>query len=267
MAGGEPIDRSPSDERSTKRRRGAGGAHDAGTGVHRPAVPERVRADAAVGRRRRALLPRGARQPGAVVGADGADDEPLRGGPEALRGRTGRRPGPLRAGRAQGRPHEGVPGGVRGGRGRALRRRRAGEGAGAAHRTAPPSGVRPVPVAGVVDGDGQPLLLLPGRRRLRAVVPQVLLVLPVQREAVRQRPRVRQAPARQARRRVRGARQRRPGLRRAGADAGTGRRPDGGQGRRPAAQMARAPAAPVHGRRPQAGHPLRHLRPAYRSSR
>lgn len=32
MAGGEPIDRSLSDDPSTKRRRGAGGVHDAGTG-------------------------------------------------------------------------------------------------------------------------------------------------------------------------------------------------------------------------------------------
>ena len=42
---------------------------------------------AAGGRRGGLVLPQGAGQSGAVVGVDGADDEPLRRGSEALRGR------------------------------------------------------------------------------------------------------------------------------------------------------------------------------------
>ena len=45
-------------------------------------------------------------------------------------------------------------------------------------------------------GRGQPLLLLLRGRRLRPVLPQVLLLLPVQRQAVPQRPRVGQTPGR-----------------------------------------------------------------------
>ena len=69
-----------------------------------------------------------------------------------------------------------------------------------------------------------------------------------------------------AKRRLRGAGQRRPELRGPGADAAPGRGPDGGEDRRAAAQMAFAAAASVHERRPAGRHPLRRLRPAYRSS-
>ena len=55
---------------------------------------------------------------------------------------------------------------------------------------------------------GQPVLLLLRRRRLRAVLPQVLLLLPLQRQAVPQRPRVGQAAGRQGRDRVHRAGQR-----------------------------------------------------------
>ena len=48
--------------------------------MHRPDVPQRVRAAASDGRRHVVLPPQGARQPGAVVGADEADDVALRGG-------------------------------------------------------------------------------------------------------------------------------------------------------------------------------------------
>ena len=190
VACGEPIDRSPSDERSTNRRRSAGRAHHPGTGVHRPDVPQRLRADAAERGGRGVLLPQDPRQPGAVVGADGADDAALRRGHRTLRP-TGRdRSGPVRAFRAQGRPHQGVPARLRGHRGGAVHRQGAGEGAGGAHRAPRRSGARPVPVAGIVDGDGQPLLRVPRGRGLRSAVRQVLLVLPVQRQAVHQRPRV-----------------------------------------------------------------------------
>ena len=267
VACGKPIDRSPSHERSTNRRRRAGRAHHAGVGVHRPDVPQRLRADAAERGGRGVFLPQDPRQSGAVVGADGADDAALRRGHRTPRGGGGGGPGAVRAVRAQGRPHQGVPARLRGHGGVAVHRQGAGEGAGGAHRAPGRPGARPVPVAGVVDGDGQPLLRVPRGRGLRAAVRQVLLVLPVQRQAVHQRPRVPQAPVGEAGRRVRGARQRRAELRRPGADAAPRRRPGRGEDRRPCATyVAGAPAAPVHGRRPQGRHPLRRLRPAYRSS-
>ena len=88
-------------------------------------------------------------------------------------------------------------------------------------------------------GDGQPLLRLPGGRRLRADVREVLLVLPVHGAGVRQRPRVRQAAAGQARRGLRGAGQRPPVVRRPGAGAAAGRRTVGGEDRRPCATWLR----------------------------
>ena len=47
------------------------------------------------------------------------------------------------------------------------------------------------------DGDGQPLLLLRVDRGLRPVLPQVLHLLPLQRQALPERPRVPQAPVAQ----------------------------------------------------------------------
>ena len=75
---GEPIDRSPEDERSTKRRRGIGRAHDAGARMHRPTLSQRLRAAASESGRRVVLLPSDTRPSGAVVGIDGADDTALR---------------------------------------------------------------------------------------------------------------------------------------------------------------------------------------------
>ena len=80
-------------------------------------------------------------------------------------------------------------------------------------------------------------------RGLRSVVPEVLFVLPVQREAVHQRPRVPQAPVGQGGHCLRGARQRRAELRRPGAHAAVGRRSGDREDRRLAAQVAGAPAA------------------------
>ena len=67
---------------------------------------------------------------------------------------------------------------------------------------------------------GQPVLRLRRRRRLRAVLPEVLLVLSLQRQAVPQRPRVGQAAGRQGRDRVHRAGQRVRHLRRPGRGAG-----------------------------------------------
>ena len=101
----------------------------------------------------------------------------------------------LREGRAEGRCRRRVPGAVRqdgpDGR-RPLRRQSPGEGRRlphpATHRRRGPE----VSVDRQVDGDGQSVLLLLRRRRLRSVLPEVLQLLPVQRQAVHQRPRVHQ---------------------------------------------------------------------------
>ena len=63
---------------------------------------------------------------------------------------------------------------------------------------------------------GQPVLRLRRRRRLRPVLPEVLLLLPLQRQAVPQRPRVGQAAGREGRDRVHRAGQRVRHLRRPG---------------------------------------------------
>ena len=68
----------------------------------------------------------------------------------------------------------------------------------------------------------------------RTVLPEVLFVLPLQREAVHQRARVSEAAVDQAKHRVRAARQRHPGLRGPGGDAAAGRRVDGQEDRRAA---------------------------------
>src|SRR3977135_85648 len=70
-----------------------------------------------------------------------------------------------------------------------------------------------------IHGDGQSLLFLLRGRGLRAVLPEVLLLFPLQREALHHRPRVSQTPACQAQGEVRGARQRHQTLRRSQADA------------------------------------------------
>ena len=71
-----------------------------------------------------------------------------------------------------------------------------------------------LPVDRALQRHGEPLLRLCGGSRLRPVLPQVLQLLPVQRQAVPERPRVRQAAAGQGGHRLRGARQRHPELRR-----------------------------------------------------
>ena len=87
-----------------------------------------------------------------------------------------------------------VPPRLAGRRGRPLHRQGPGEGAGGAHRAPPrPHHRRHLPVAGRLDGDGQPVLLLRRGRRLRSVLPEVLFVLPLQRQAVHQRARVPEA--------------------------------------------------------------------------
>ena len=123
---------------------------------------------------------------------------------------------------------------------RRRRRRRSSAPSGAAAGTG-----RNLSVDRAIHGDGQPLLLLLRRRGLRPVLPEVLLLLPLQRQALHQRPRVRQAPACQARDRLRGAGQRHPVLRRPQAAAAALRWAVGGQDRSAAAQVAAPTAASV----------------------
>ena len=152
--------------------------------------------------------------------------------------------------RAQGRPYPAVPPQLGRRRGRPLHRQGPGEGEGGAHGAPPrPRHRRHLPVAGRLDGDGQPVLLLRRRRRLRPVLPEVLLVLPLQRQAVHQRARVPQAPVDQTGHCLRVARQRHPALLGPRTPAAAGRRVDGGEGRCAAAQVA-GPPAPTPSRPP-----------------
>ncbi len=192
----------------------------------------------------------------ASTAGGGADDRGVRGATSSTSSPTqGVELVSLHQGPAQGRRHAAVPAAVRRRRGRAVRRQGPGEGPGRAHRAAPqPAHRRDLPVDRAIHGDGQPLLLLLRRRRLRPVLPEVLLLLPLQRQAVHQRPRVRQAPACQARHRVRGAGQRRaspaPTPRRcSGSATGCRRRRSTA-----AAQVAGAAAASVHRRDRAAGY-------------
>src|SRR6267154_2307670 len=118
-----------------------------------------------------------------------------------------------------------------------------------------------LPLDRTLDRDGQSLLRLRSRPRLRAVLPQVLQLLSLQCQAVPERPRIRQMPTRPARYCVRGARQWRPELRRPRAPAEDLRRPFGAKDRWPAAQVAALAAPSVHQRRSPSRLPLRRLDP------
>jgi hypothetical protein len=91
-----------------------------------------------------------------------------------------------------------------------------------------------------------------------------LRVLPVHGQALSQWARVRQAPARPARARLRGPGQRHSRLRRAPTAADAGGRAVGGEDRGPAAEVAGAPAASLYRPRSARGLSLRDLDPAGR---
>src|SRR5690606_2040281 len=93
-------------------------------------------------------------------------------------------------------------------------------------------------------GHGEPVLLLLRGQRLRAVLPQVQLLLSVQREAVPERARVREAAARARGDRLRGAGQRLLLVRGPGALARDRRRSRGRTDRGAASEVARPPAPP-----------------------
>src|SRR3954453_10233977 len=90
-----PKDRSRTgagNERTTKRSRNPEPAREVRTGVHRPDVPECVRACVAVRTRNGKVLPQSPWSSVRLFGADGSHDEELRGGHRAVC-RTGADPG------------------------------------------------------------------------------------------------------------------------------------------------------------------------------
>ena len=92
--------------------------------------------------------------------------------------------------------------------GGAVHRAGAGEDGPVPHRETPRRPRRLLPVDREDHRAGQPVLLLLRRRRFRAVLPQVLLLLPLQRQAVHQRQRMGPTASRQVRDRVHGVGQR-----------------------------------------------------------
>src|SRR5262249_45172665 len=94
----------------------------------------------------------------------------------------------LREGPAQGRRYADVLAEIQEERGRAVCRQGAGKGPHHADRASPLKAHRSdLSVDRAIDWDGQPLLFLWRRRRLRAVLSEVLLVFSLQRQALRQR--------------------------------------------------------------------------------
>ena len=234
--------------------------------MHRPDVLQRLRAAAAARRRAARLHPAPARVADRLHRAAGQDHRRVQRRDAPLRPRPAGAVGGLRQGPAQGRRDARTPGPVHRRGGGAVHRPGAGEDPPVPHRAPPrrPRDVLPVDRAG--HRDGQPVLRLRRRRRLRPVLPEVLLLLPLQRQAVPQRPRVGQTPSRQGRDRVHRAGQRVRHLRRPRRGAGDLRPARPGADRRAAAQVAGDPAAPVHRGRPGRRLPLRHRRSCRPSS-
>ena len=108
---------------------------------------------------------------------------------------------------------------------------------------------------------GQPLLRLRCGPRLRPLLPEVLFVLPLHRQALPERARVREAAAHPAGDRLRSLGQRHPLVCRSAPPAGAVRWPVRREDRRAPPEVAPPPAAPVHRSRPPGGLPLRLLDP------
>ena len=132
----------------------------------------------------------------------GEDHRRVQRGDAPLRPRPRCAVGGLRQGPAQGRRDARAPGSVRPPGGGVVHRPGAGEDVVVPHRASPRRQRRLLSVDRARDGCGQPVLRLRRRPGLRAVLPQVLLLLSLQRQAVPQRPRVGQTPSREGRDRV-----------------------------------------------------------------
>ena len=162
----------------------------------RPALPQRPRADPPAGERRAALLPRAPRSTDRELGAHGPDQRSVRGRDQGLRRAREHPDRRLQARRAQGRHRPRAPGPLRRRRGRPVHRPGPGEDHGVPDReAAQPDDGQAVRLDRPVHRDRRPVLRLRRRRRLRSLLPEVQLVLPVHRAPVRQRPRVGQAQA------------------------------------------------------------------------
>jgi hypothetical protein len=161
----------------------------------------------------------------------------------------------------------GVPGRVHRRGGGAVHRSGAGEERCVSHREAPqPTHRRVLPVDRALHRGDQPVLLLLRGRGLRAVLPEVQLLLPLHRQAVHQRQRVGQTPGHPGRDRSHRAGGRLRLLRRPGRAASHLRPAGRGEDRRAATQVAGDPAAPVHREGSGRGLPLRRVDPPGPSS-
>ena len=189
--------------------------------------------------------------------AGGPDQQGLRRGHPPVRRPARGGVGGLRPRPAQGRPGPAVPGRVHPRGGGAVHRSGAGEERCVSHREAPqPTHRRVLPVDRALHRGDQPVLFLLRGRGLRAVLPEVQLLLPLHRQAVHQRQRVGQTPGHPGRDRSHRAGGRLRLLRRPGRAASHLRPAGRGEDRRAATQVAGDPAAPVHREGSGRGLPL-----------
>ena len=173
--------------------------------MHRPDVPERLRAGAAARAGSGQFFPVPSRPPVCLQGSDGSDDQSLRRAMEQF-AKHRRSHRAVRKGQrkddvaAEYRKQFDKAGRACCSSARRRRRRRC---------SAPSGGAmsRPehLPLAGALHGHGQPLLRLLHGPGLRSLLPEVLHLLPLQRQALPERSRVRQAPTGQAGHRLQGA--------------------------------------------------------------
>ena len=235
--------------------------------MHRPDVLQRLHPRAAVRGWSGRVRPSATGHADRLDRAVGQDQRPVQCGGAPLRPRPARALGQLRNGPAQGRRDARAPGRVHRIAGVGVHRPGPGEDRRVPHRETPQQPGAVLPVDREVHRYGQPLLLLCRGRGLRPVLHQVLLVLPLQRQAVYQRQPLGPAPGDQGPDRVHPAGQRvRP--RRGPGRAATDLRPAWTRSdQRPVGQVAGDLAGPVHRRRPRRRVPLRDIGPAGASSR
>ena len=235
--------------------------------MHRPDVLQRVRAAAAARRRVAGLHPAPARVTDRLHRSTREDQRRVQRRDPPVCPRPAGAVGGVRQGPTQRRRDARAPGPLRPGGGGAVHRAGAGEDPGVSHRAPPRRGRRLLPMDRAHHRGGQPVLRLRRRPGFRAVLPEVQLLLPLQRQAVPQRARMGQTPSLPGRDRAHRAGQRvrhhhRPGRCRTGAGHLRSARP--GADRRATTQVAGHPAAPVQRGRPGGRLPLPGVDPAGR---